>query len=173
MLPVILNMSQSVITRVWSCHLTHGDPSRSRDGFSSPILLIQYRRQRFQNATSFNTESRNGNGVRISTQTVRNRLHEFRLNARIPAIRVWLTRQNVQDRFDFARTHVRWTFRDWTPVLITDESRFCLDFTDRRLLARRMPKERFDELNVAKHECYGKGKSWLGQALAPTEKKLT
>ena len=79
----------------------------------------------------------------------------------------------MQDRFDFARTHVRWTVRDWTPVLITDESRFCLDFTDRRLLVRRMPKERFDELNVAEHECYGKGKSWLGQALAPTEKKLT
>ena len=170
MLLVILNVSQSVISRMWSCHLTHGDPSWSQDGFSSPFLLIQYRRQRFQNATSFNTEFRNGNGVRNSTQTVRNNLHEFGLNARIPAIRVPLTRQHVQDRFDFARNHVRLTVRDWTPVLFTDESRFCLDFTDRRLLVRRMPKDRFDELIVAEHECYGKGKSWLRQALAPTEK---
>ena len=49
-------------------------------------------------------------------------------------MRVPLTRQHVQDWLDFAKTHVRWTIRYWTPVLFTDESRFCLDFTDRRQL---------------------------------------
>ena len=98
------------------------------------FLLIQSRRQRFHNATSLNNEFRNGTGVRISTQTVRNRLREFGLNARTTAIRIPLTRQHVQDRLDFARIHVRWTTRDWTPVLFTDESRFCLDFNDRRQL---------------------------------------
>ena len=88
--------------------------------------------------------------------TVRNRLHELGLNARRPAIRVPLTRQHVQDGLDFAITHVRWTIRDWTPVPFTDESRFYLDFTDRRQLVWRMYKERFDELNVAEHDRYGK-----------------
>ena len=82
------------------------------------FFLIQSRRQRFPNATSLNNELRNGTGVRISTQIVRNRLHEFRLNARRPAIHVPLTRQHVQDRLDFARTYVRWTICDWTPVSI-------------------------------------------------------
>ena len=136
------------------------------DFFSTswPFLLIQSRRQRFHNATSLNNELRNGTGVRISTQTVRNRLYEFGLNARIPAIRVPLTRQHVQDRLDLARIHVSWTIRDWTPVLFTDESRFCLDFTDRRQLVWRMPKERFDDLNVAEHDHYGKGSVmvWAG-----------
>ena len=100
--------------------------------------------------------------MRISTKTVRNRLHELGLNARIPAIRVPLTRQHVQDRLDLARIHVRWTIRDWTPVLFTDEPRFCLDFTDRRQLVWRMPKERFDYLNVAEHDCYGKDMVWAG-----------
>ena len=54
---------------------------------------------------SLNNEFRNGNGVRISIQTVRNRLHEFGLIARRPAIRVPLTTQREQDRLDFARTH--------------------------------------------------------------------
>ena len=121
------------------------------------FLLIQSRRQRFHNVTALNNEFRNGTGVPISTQTVRNRLHEFRLNARRPAIRVPLTRQHVQDWLDFSRIHVRWTIRDWTPVLFTDGSRFCLDFTDRRQLVWRMPKERFDELNAAEHDRYGKG----------------
>ena len=42
-------------------------------------------------------------------------------------------------------------------MLFTDESRLCLDLTDRRQLVWRMPKERFDELNVAEHDRYGKG----------------
>ena len=71
----------------------------------------------------------------------------------------------MQDWLDFSRNHVRWTIRDWTPVLFTDESRFCLDFTDRRQLVWRMPKERFDELNAAEHDHYH-GKSsvivWQG-----------
>ena len=70
----------------------------------------------------------------------------------------------MQDRLDFARTHVRWTIRDWAPVLFTDKSRFYLDFTDRRQLVWRMPKERFDEIYVAEHDRYGKGSVvvWAG-----------
>ena len=41
-------------------------------------------------------------------------------------------------------------------MLFTDESRFCLDFTYRRQLAWRKSKDRFDELNVEEHDCYGK-----------------
>ena len=98
------------------------------------FLLIQSRRQRFHNATSLNNEFRNRTGECISKQTVNNRLHEFGVNAMRPAMRVPLTRQHVQDWLDFARIHVRWTIRDWTTVLFTDESRFCLDLTDRRQL---------------------------------------
>ena len=57
----------------------------------------------------------------------------------------------MQDGLDFARTHVSWTIRDWTPLLFTDESKFCLDFTNRRQFVWRIPKERFDELNVAEY----------------------
>ena len=138
----------------------HGDPSHRHGGGrdratnqrQDRYLLIQSRRQRFQNASSLNNEFRNGTGVRISTQTVRNTLHEFGLIARRPAICVPLTKQHVQDRLDIASTHVRWTIHDWTPVLFTDESRFCLYFTDRRQLVRGMPKERIDELIVAEHD---------------------
>ena len=115
----------------------------TRQGYNSTtghFLLIQSQRQRFQNATSFNNEFMNGTGVRISTQTVRNRLHEFELDARGRAIRVPLTRQHMQDRLDFSRTHVRWTIRDWTRMLFTDESRFCLNFTDRRQLVCKCQK---------------------------------
>ena len=67
-----------------------------------------------------------------------------------------LTRQHVQDWLDFARIHVRWTIRDWTTVLFTDKSIFCLDFTDKGQLVWRVPKERFDELDAVEHDRYGK-----------------
>ena len=75
-----------------------------------------------------------------------------------------LNGQHVQDRLYFARTHVRWTIRDWTSVLFTDESRFCLDFTDKRQLVWRMSKEQFHYLNMAEHDHYGKGSVmvWTG-----------
>ena len=71
----------------------------------------------------------------------------------------------MQDKLDFAITHVRWTISDWTAVLFTDESRFCLNFTDRRQLVYIMPKQRFYKLNEAAHDGYGKGSVLFGQAL--------
>ena len=46
-------------------------------------------------------------------------------------------------RLAWARDHVTWTQNDWAPVLFTDESRFCVDFTDRRARVWRMSNERF------------------------------
>ena len=81
----ILNVSQSVIFRMWNRHLAHRVPSNRHGGGRDWITtrrqgrfsLIQFRRQQFHNATSLNSEFRNGTGAHISTQSVRNRLHEF------------------------------------------------------------------------------------------------
>ena len=137
-----LNMSQSVVSRIWNRYQIDGNASHRHGGGRTnskkqrrdSFLVIQSRRQRLQNANALKNESRNGAGVNISTQTVRKRLHEFGLSARRPAIRVPLTPRHVQNRLTLAITHVRWTIRDWTPVMFTDESRFYLDFTDKRQL---------------------------------------
>ena len=81
------------------------------------------------------------------------------------AILVPLTRQQVQDLLDFARNDVRWTIGDWKLVLFTDESRFCLDFTDRRQLVWRIHIDRFDELNAAEHDRYGKSSVMVWQGI--------
>ena len=44
-------------------------------------------------------------------------------------------------RLAWARDHVTWTQNDWALVLFTDESRFCVDFTDRRARIWRMPNK--------------------------------
>ena len=157
---------------MWNRHLTHRDPSHRHGGGRNRATAIcqdlfcsfSLDVNSFQIATSLNNAFKNGTGVHISTQTVRNRLHELGLNTRRPTIYVQLTRQHLQDWLDLTRIHVRWTFRDWMPVLFTDMSRYSLYFTERRQMVWRMPKERFHGLNVADHNRYGKGSVmvWTG-----------
>ena len=153
----VLGVSQSVVSRMWNRfittgnvrHLHAGRRERSTNEVQDRFLVVQARRHRFDNAT----------GVRISTQTIRNRLHDAGLRSRRPAIRVPLTRYHVQMRLAWARDHVTWTQNDLAPVLFTDESRLCVDFTDRRARVWRMPNERFAPVCVAEHDRFGGGLS--------------
>ena len=143
----VLGVSQSVVSRMWNRFITTGNVRHWRERSTNEVhdrfLVVQARRHRFDNATTLRRDFQNVTGVRISTQTIRNRLHDAGLRSRRPAIRVPLTRYHVQMRLAWARDHVTWTQNDWAPVQFTDESRFCVDFTDRRARVWRMPNERF------------------------------
>ena len=67
-------------------------------------------------------------------------------------------------RLAWALDHVTWTQNDWAPILFTDESRFCVDFTDRRARVWRMPNECFAPVCVAEHDRFGGGSVvvWAG-----------
>ena len=167
----VLGVSQSVVSRMWNRfittgnvrHLHAGGRERSTNEVQDRFLVVQARRHRFDNATTLRRDFQNATGVRISTQTIRNRLHDADLRSRRPAIRVPLTRYHVQMRLAWAWDHVTWTQNDWAPVLFTDESRFCVDFTDRRARVWRMPNERFDPVCVAEHDRFGGGSVMVGR----------
>ena len=146
------------------CMLGGGGRERSSNEVEDRFLVVQARRHRFDNATTLRRDFQNATGVRISTQTIRNRLHDAGLRSRRPAIRVTLTRYHLQMRLAWARDHVTWTQNDWAPVLFTDESRFCVDFTDRRARVWRMPNEHFAPVCVAEHDRFGGGSVmvWVG-----------
>ena len=159
----VFGVSQSVVSRMWNRFITTGNVrhlhaggggggggrERSTYEVQDRFLVVQARRHRFDNATTLRRDFQNATGVRISTQTIRNRLHDAGLRSRRPAIRVPLTRYQVQMRLAWVRDHVTWTQNDWAPVLFTDESRFCVDFTDRRARVWRMPNKSFAPVCVA------------------------
>ena len=124
------------------------------------------RRNRFRNATLRN-DFQNATNVQLSTQTIRNRLHSSGLMARRPAIRIPFYPYHIQKRFDWTRQQVGWTLNDWTPVLFTGESKFCIDFTDPRARVWRARNERFEPVCVAEHDRYGKGSVmvWSGSGM--------
>ena len=160
----VLGVSQSVVSRMWNRfittgnvrHLHAGGENAQPMGFKTDFWWFRH------GPTDLTTQ--NATGVRISTQTIRNRLHDAGLRSRRPAIRVPLTRYHMQMRLAWARDHVTWTQNDLAPVLFTDESRFCVDFTDRRARVWRMPNERFAPVCVAEHDRFGGGSVmvWAG-----------
>ena len=72
-----------------------GGRERSTNDVQDCFLVVQARPHRFDNAT-LRRDFQNATGVGISTQTIRNRLHDAGLRSRRPAIRVPLTRYHVQ-----------------------------------------------------------------------------
>ena len=115
------------------------------------------KRQRFQSAVRLNSDFRTATGVRLSSQTVRNRLHTANMRAYRPAVLPILTLRHRTARLQWARDHVNWQLRHWTPVLFSDESRFCVDFHDGRRRVWHMPGERYADCCVTEHDRFGSG----------------
>ncbi|GFX18767.1 uncharacterized protein TNCV_3019251 [Trichonephila clavipes] len=74
---------------------------------------------------------------RVSSQTVRNRLHEGGLYARRPMVCIPLIPRHRAARRRWAAEHRYWEQHDWSQVLFTDESRFSLECDTRRVLVWR------------------------------------
>ncbi|KAF2899460.1 hypothetical protein ILUMI_06715 [Ignelater luminosus] len=65
-------------------------------------------------------------GTKVSVWTVWQRLQEVGLKACWPATGPKLLRCHRVARLQFARKHSIWNLAQWSTVLFTDESRFCL-----------------------------------------------
>lgn len=148
-----LGCSHTVIGRAWSryqktgtAQYTHGGGRVRKTTLQQDrYLKIQTTRQPGSTARQLQSSLQHATGVRISTQTARNRLHEVSLRARRPAPKVLLTRKNKAARLLWAREHVSWTDEDWDRCLFTDESKFVLHHHDRRLRVWREKNQRFSE----------------------------
>ena len=108
-LPMSLGVSKSVVVRMWNRFQTTGNVLRGHtfnDSSQEPIYWVHKLLETGCMMLGW------GHGDQ--------------------AIRIPLTQRHIQDLLQWAQIHVTWTVNDWTPVLFTDESRFCVDFTDRR-----------------------------------------
>lgn len=79
----------------------------------------------------------------VSNTVCRRSLLSWSLHGRVAARKPLLSLRNVKKRLAFARKHVKWSKSKWAKVLFTDESKFELFGSKRRVFVRRMPGERF------------------------------
>jgi transposase len=111
----VLGVSQSVVSRMWNRFQKTGNVLQGNDGSrersttqaQDRFIVRHARRQRFPNATTLRNDFQDATGVCVSTQTVRNKLHDAGLRSRRPAIRIPLTQRHIQERLQWAQIHVR------------------------------------------------------------------
>jgi transposase len=138
----MMNVSHSVISRTWIRHLAYGilcilcsypQRQRSTTPREDRLLTRWALQERRISARALQNRLLASTGTRISYQTVRNRLHATQFRARKQAKVPRLTPVHRRNRRNFAQLHRDWTPEQWSNVLFTDESRFCLDHNDGRI----------------------------------------
>lgn len=106
-------------------------------------------RNRHTTAVRVRSSLREVRGTNVSEWTVRRRLREANLKAYKPAMGPKLLRNHRVNRLRFAHIHQNWTLEQWSCVLFTDESRFCLYGADGRDRVWRRPGERYAQCNFS------------------------
>ena len=85
----------------------------------------------------------------VSTRTIRRRLFQMNLKARVPAKKPLLTLYHMNKRLEWATNHLHYNDNDWGKVVYSDESTFNMKYEYHRYVRRR-PGERFNEDCVSK-----------------------
>lgn len=65
-------------------------------------------------------------GIQISDKTVQRRLHDSGIHGRIARKKPLLKDRHVKARLSWCRNKENWTASQWSKVLWSDESKFCL-----------------------------------------------
>ena len=123
-----------------------GRPRVTNFGQDRQIRYIHLR-NRFVTAVHTARLTPGRTNVRISYQTVRNRLLQCGLRAR----------RHRAARLQWGRTRLRWNRNTWQNILFSDEFKFCLKFSDGWAHVYRRRGERFSDACVLETDCFGGG----------------
>jgi transposase-like protein len=94
----------------------------------------------------------------VSRWTVARRLREWDFGAHVAAKKPLLSHDNIQKRFEWAKSHKDWTVDDWKRVLFSDETPFCLFQSYGRKIVWRRRGERYKNDCLEKTVKHGGGK---------------
>ena len=146
-------VSRSTITRLYQrlrqMGTTNDRPRSGRPHVTSRRLdrymRLTHLRNRFRTAFETALLTPGTHDIRISPDTVRNRLLEFGLRPRRPYVGMQLTPQRRRVRLNWLTLHRPNFFplRLWRNVMVSDESRFLLYRADGRQRVYRRDGERF------------------------------
>ena len=103
-------------------------------------------------------------GIRVSDQTIRNRLRRENIRSKRPVKKQRLTNQHKAARRTFAENYANWNLNQWQSVLFSDESRYRLTRCDGRLRMWGRPGDKFSEECVQEIDRFGGGSImvWAG-----------
>lgn len=85
------------------------------------------KKSRFQNLGELQRQWTEA-GVQVSKATVHRRVREMGYNSRIPMVKPLLNSRQRKKRLTWAMERKHWTVAEWSRVLFSDESKFCISF---------------------------------------------
>ncbi|GFU60859.1 HTH_Tnp_Tc3_2 domain-containing protein [Trichonephila clavipes] len=134
---------QIVISRLWQRFQDDGSVSRCHSTGRPRYFEVTAKRNRQNTASDLSRLLSSATGTTVSRQTVYRRLEHIRLYARRPVRSVPLTATHCRLRLTWSREHALWTPQQWSCMMFSDESRFCLQSDSRRTLLWRDPATRY------------------------------
>ncbi|GFW09796.1 transposable element Tcb2 transposase [Trichonephila clavipes] len=154
----ILNVDQSVISRLWQRFQRTGDVTRQpvsgQPRVTTPrqdrYLVISARRHKGSTARALDSALTVATGIRISRKTVYRRLNHAGLYARRPEVCIPLTSAHKRARLNWSLKHQHWSVGEWANVMFSDESRFSLSSDSRGVTIWRERGTRFEPRNIKK-----------------------
>ncbi len=90
-------------------------------------LMRTVKQNRFKNLGELHKEWTEA-GVKASRATTHRRVKEFGYSCRIPLVKPLLNHRQSQRRLTWAKEKKNWTVAQWSKVLFSDESKFCISF---------------------------------------------
>ncbi len=90
-------------------------------------LMRIVKQNRFKNLGELHKEWTEA-GVKASRATTHRRVKEFGYSCRIPFVKPLLNHRQRQKRLTWAKEKKNWTVAQWSKVLFSDESKFCISF---------------------------------------------
>lgn len=130
---------------------------RSTTAVDDRFITLQTLRNRRQTAVKTRSVLQEVRGTNISERTVRRRLYEVGLKSYVPIKAPRLQRHHRVARLNFGREHQNWNDDQWSKILFTDESRFCVNSIDGRERLYRRQGEQNAQFNFTRTVPFGGG----------------
>lgn len=120
-------------------------------------IIMKSKRNRRLTAVDITNDFNFGKSSKISITTVKTRLLRAGLRGRVAIKKPLLRIVNKKKRLEWAKKHANWTAEQWNSVLWTDESKFEIFGSKRRVYVRRFPGEQMNDDCVVSTIKHGNG----------------
>ena len=128
---------------------TGGNSDRKRSGrpkattqSADKFLRVNILHDRWLTGQQLQAQLNTGQSKEVSVSTVKRILRAAGLAGRVPGRKPLLTWKNMKKRLAWAMKHRQWTTENWKKVLWTDESKFEIFGSSRRVFTHRRVGER-------------------------------
>ena len=147
----ILNVSKKIIKKYWIRYSqTKNVKEIHRPGRPATLskrdkqnIVRDSERNRRKSSRKIAQDFVNTTNQEISASYVRKILFSSGLKARRPAKKPLLKKDHILQRMEFAKSVKLWGIIEWSNVIFSDESKFCLDGSDGQKFVRRRSGEKY------------------------------